>query len=229
MLLSLLFACQPQDATISDGHWFTWIAVNSSNITGNEILTFMEEPVESHPEGAPSVHTFECSGRGWNRFRNIWEPGYIGSTDGTNDEDVTGGSCMCGEDGTPACDELTADNCPLIGECEDINALEYYNFLQNDGYYLLDQTVEPWRTEAIINGEGDVQLTVHHALPQNEDFRFHFSIKPDFMPTHCTTDENGNAKVEYVDGSNWLEQWSANEDGYNIYISKSIGSRGKSL
>ena len=217
LIFSLFFACNPQDATISDGHWFSWISVNSSNITKNEILTFMGDAPAERPEGAPDVHTFECSGRGWNRFRNIWEPGYIGSTDGSNPEDITGGSCVCGEDGTPACDQLDEETCPVVAECADINETEFYTFLKNDGYYQLNQEIAPWRSEAIINGEGDLQLTVHHALPQNEDFRFHFSIKPNFEPTHCTTDEDGNAKVEYVDGASWLEKWSENEDGYSIY------------
>jgi hypothetical protein len=217
ILFTLLTACNPSDATITDGYWLTWVSVNSSNITKNDILTFMEDPVSEHPEGAPSVHAFECSDRGWNRFRNIWEPGYIGPTDGTNPDEITGGNCMCGEDGTPACDELDETNCPVLAECADIRETEFYTFLQNDGFYLLQQEVTPWRTEALLNGEGDLQLTVHHALPENEDFRFHFSIKPNFMPTHCTTDENGDPKVEYVDGASWLDEWSKDEDGYNIY------------
>ena len=216
-LFTILSACSPQDATISDGYWLTWIAVNSSNITKNEILTFMEDEKSERPEGAPSVHTFECSERGWNRFRNIWEPGYIGPTDGSNPEDVTGGSCMCGEDGTPSCEALDETNCPVLAECADIKETEFYTFMKNDGFYLLQQEVDAWRSEALINGEGDLQLTVHHALPQKEDFRFHFSIKPHFMPTRCTTDENGVAKVEYVDGASWLDEWSVDEDGYTIY------------
>ncbi|MEC7987745.1 MAG: hypothetical protein VX278_21430 [Myxococcota bacterium] len=217
LIFTLLTACNPQDAVMTDSHWFTWIAANSSNITKNDVLTYMQDDVSQHPEGAPSVHTFECSGRGWNRFQNRWDPGYLGPEDGSNPENITGGNCVCGEEGYPACDALDETTRPVLAECTDIQAAEFYTFLQNDGYYLLSQELESWRTEALINGEGDVQLTVHHALPEGEDFRFHFSIKPNFQPTHCTTDEDGNAKVEYVDGADWLSQWSEDEDGYTIY------------
>ena len=37
------------------------------------------------------------------------------------------------------------------------------------------------------------------------------------MPTHCTTDENGNPKVEYVDGASWVDKWSEDEEGHSIY------------
>ena len=101
-------------------------------------------------------------------------------------------------------------------DCSDIDdiSFETHKFLQNDGFYLLSQPVEPWRTEAMINGEGDLQLTVHHALPDGEDFRFMFSIDPYFRPTLCTTDAEGNPKVEYLDGSDWVDRWSENEEGY---------------
>jgi hypothetical protein len=105
----------------------------------------------------------------------------------------------------------------MLQECRDIKASSFYTFLQEDGFYRLDDKVTPWRTEAIINGEGHLQLTVHHELPNDEDFRFHFSINPDFRPRMCTTDSNNNPKVEYVDGSDWVSRWSESEDGHKIY------------
>ena len=96
LLFAMLTACNPQDAIITDGHWFTWIAANSSNITKNDVLTYVKKDVSEHPEGAPSVHIFECSGRGWNRFLNRWDPGYLGPEDGSNPENITGGNCVCG-------------------------------------------------------------------------------------------------------------------------------------
>ena len=85
--------------------------------------------------------------------------------------------------------------------------------------------LEPWRTEAMLNGEGDVQLTTHHRLGNGEDFRFTFSIKPNFAPIECLSDDDGNAYVAYVDGSSWLEKWSEDEDGYDIYYLNAGGAQ----
>ncbi len=225
-LFALLMGCNPQDAELTDAHWFTWIAANSSSIVRDELFDFLDQDPAEHAEGTPNMHIFECSGRGWNKYINEWEDGYIGTTDGSEASYITGGSCVCGEDDTPSCFAMSYEDCPVLEECAmitgdptDMNSTgtEYYTFLKNDGYYLLDQGVEPWRTEALINGEGDLQLTVHHALPGNQDFRFHFTINPDFQPVHCVTDSDGNAKVEYVDGSDWVSRWSEDEEGSKIY------------
>jgi hypothetical protein len=218
-IFALLMGCNPQDAEVSDGHWFAWIAANSSNIVREEVLTFIKDDVSEHPDGAPDVQIYDCSDRGWNRFQDQWDPGYIGglSADNAANDGIIGGSCICGEDDTPSCSELTADNCAPLAECDDIKATEFHRFLNLDGFYLLQQEMNPWRSEAVINGEGNLQLTIHNELPEGEDFRFQFSIDPNFRPVTCTTDNDGNAKVEYVDGAEWVDEWSADEDGYQIY------------
>ena len=188
MIALLLFTgCNPQDATITDGHWFSWLAANSSKVFIDESLPFLEDLSESSYDENLTVSMYECSGR------SRGDKGYVREQEGfgyTSGED-------CG-----AIDDVT---------------FESHKFIQNDGYYLLSQPVEPWRTEALINGEGDLQLTVHHSLPDGEDFRFAFSIDPYFRPTLCTTDTEGNPKVEYLDGSDWVNRWSEDEGDYNIY------------
>jgi hypothetical protein len=82
---------------------------------------------------------------------------------------------------------------------------------------MVQQDVSPWRTEALINGEGDLQLTVHNELPHGEDFRFHFTIDPNFQPVECTTGLDGEPSIQYVDGSDWVTRWSEDEEGHSIY------------
>ena len=153
----------------------------------DESLPFLEDLSDSTYPDNMTVSMYECSGS------TRGDDGYVREQDGFG---YTSGD-----------------------DCSDIDDItfETHKFLQNDGFYLLSQPVEPWRTEVMINGEGDLQLTVHHALPDGEDFRFMFSIDPYFRPTLCTTDAQGNPKVEYLDGSDWVDRWSENEEDYNIY------------
>ena len=68
-MLSLLFACNPQDATINNGHYFTWIAANSSTIHKDGLPNYFDEVEDAVATGGtlpvgPNLHIFECSGRG---------------------------------------------------------------------------------------------------------------------------------------------------------------------
>ena len=55
-LLAMLTGCAPQDATITNAHWFTWLAANSSPTVAEGKLddTFKQQAT-----------AIECSGRGW--------------------------------------------------------------------------------------------------------------------------------------------------------------------
>lgn len=101
--------------------------------------------------------------------------------------------------------------------CDDVAALAFHTQYQTDGYYKFSEPIDAWRTEALVNTEGDFQLTVHNKLNSGEDFRFMFTIDPDFAPVSCSTDDQGNQVLEYIDGSSWLDAWSDDEDGYTIY------------
>lgn len=190
MISFLLFAaCSPQHATITDGQMFSWLALNSSKVFIDESLPFLDDLSQKDQYGDDlTISMYECSGR------TEEDEGYLKSQDGFDH--------ITGEDG-----------CAVINEI----AFENHKFIQNDGYYLLQQPINPWRTEALINGEGHLQLTVHHWLPDNEDFRFNFVINPNFSPTVCTTNDEGLPQVEWVDGSDWVYQWSLEEEGHQIY------------
>ena len=213
MVISLLIGCVPQDAVISNATWTTWIAANSSGIIDEDRLPFikLDAADEDRDPNAPDVKILECSGRSWNTPKGSWDDGYIGPLEGENgaDDNIIGGACSPND---TACDEAL-----LTEECAPIANAAYNTWLQSDGYYVFSDTVEPWRTEALMNGENDFQLTVHTALPDGENLRFHFSIAPDFQPIRCVSDINDEDKVEFVDGSDWLTRWAEDEDGYTIY------------
>jgi hypothetical protein len=199
-ILALLTGCAPQDAEVT-AHWFTWLAASSSPTVAEGKLddTF-----------ASSATAIECSGRGWDADEEQFDVGYIGPGSMLAPaSDYIGGSCDPEDSG--------CDSTELSTQCEPIGDLEYFTFVQEDGYYALSGAADPYRTEAYINSENDFQLTVHHALDNKEDFRFHFTIAPDFAPVDCVEDAPGSPTIEYIDGSPWVDEWSSTEDGYQIY------------
>jgi hypothetical protein len=160
----------------------------------------------------------ECSGRGWDSDLDAWDPGYIGPRTEEEYEDARfiGGDCpKLGGNYDDMCADFVDE---MVAECDQIDELEFYTWLQEDGYYAVNSEIVAWRTEALLNGEGDLQLTIHHDLGSGEDFRFGFSIDPNFNPQDCVAvDDTGNAEIIPVDGSNWVDQWSADEEDHSIY------------
>ncbi|MFT4978023.1 MAG: hypothetical protein ACI8S6_003931 [Myxococcota bacterium] len=205
-LLAMLTGCAPQDAEVT-ATWFTWLAANSSPTVAEGKLddTFKREG-----------KAIECSGRGWDSDEDDFDFGYIGpGTRLAEASEYIGGDCDPDDSG---CDSDALDD-----QCAPIDGLEYFTFIQDDGFYALEGTIKPdtdsaaYRTEAYLNSENDFQLTVHQRLDNGEDFRFHFTIAPDFAPLDCLEDEAGSPQIEYVDGSDWVDEWSADEDGYSVY------------
>jgi hypothetical protein len=104
-----------------------------------------------------------------------------------------------------------------VEDCEPIKAATgRSSFLDQDGYYALKGTLEPWRTEAILTGEGELQLAFHQNI-EGEDWQMIWTIDPDFKPETCVSTEDGEAESVPVHGLSWVEQWSLDEDGYDIY------------
>lgn len=81
-------------------------------------------------------------------------------------------------------------------------------WLVQDGYYIVGEDFKPWRGEALVTTEGDLQLGFHQDLPSGEDFRFLFVVDPDFQPTRCEVDAAGKTAPVNLDGD-WLGEWSA--------------------
>jgi hypothetical protein len=105
----------------------------------------------------------------------------------------------------------------FVEDCEPVKAASGgAYFLDQDGYYAMKGSLEPWRTEALLTGEGELQLSFHQEI-EGEDWQLIWTIDPDFKPESCVSTEDGNAEVVPVHGSSWLEEWSADEDGYTIY------------
>lgn len=92
-------------------------------------------------------------------------------------------------------------------------------WLVNDGFEIVRGDLDPWRGEAIVTNEGDLQLAFHHTLPGGSDLRFEVAVDPNFRPRRCEeVDKDGDGVAEGVElvdvnGSPWLEQWSRTANG----------------
>ncbi|MEL6345441.1 MAG: hypothetical protein AAFV53_20200 [Myxococcota bacterium] len=199
-LFALLTGCAPQDAEVN-AHWFTWLAANSSPAVAEGEFDDMF---------AEQATAIECSGRGWDRDRDGFADGYIGPGNSIRGAaEYIGGDCNPNDD--------SCDDDALVAACQPFNDIYYHTFITEDGVYRMDGEYDDYRSEAYINGEGDFQLTVHMQMDNREDFRFHFSIDPDFQPVTCISNENGEAEIVRFDDASWLEEWSTDEDDYTIY------------
>jgi hypothetical protein len=233
ILLAALTGCAPQDATV-DGDWYAWLAAKSSATVDEGNLGF----------GKSLKYSCSTSQAGWVAEDCDYDFDYIGPRGGgyvdnalDPDDRFIGGDCPqtnaagnfnpedgpCNGDFTSSCDE--EDEAGFATECAEISALEFNTWAGDDSYYGMTGEIKPWRTEALLNSEGDLQLTVHVMLPSDEenddaeaqDFRFNFSIDPNFAPVECLEDENGDSYIAYQDGSNWVDEWSEDEDGNRIF------------
>lgn len=88
---------------------------------------------------------------------------------------------------------------------------EYEAWAVQSGYRVVTEPIEPWRGEALITAEGDMQVAFHHRLPGGADFRFVFAIDPDFGPVACRVDDEGNTLRQPMDGD-WIKNWSGELD-----------------
>lgn len=106
---------------------------------------------------------------------------------------------------------------------------DYFPWVNQYPYYVKEgKGYEPFRVEAVITTEGDLQLTVHTDIDRIGDFRFGWVIDPHFSPTDCVDTDAGAAEVEVddTDGTidhEWLTNWSVDEDGGTLYHLNSGG------
>lgn len=90
---------------------------------------------------------------------------------------------------------------------------EYESWQTEAGFEVVTEKMDPWRGEAVITAEGDLQIGFHHRIPGGADMRFEFTVDPDFAPQTCIIDENGKTKHVPKDGD-WIENWSAETLGW---------------
>ncbi len=225
--------CAPNNAVV-EGSWHLWLAANSSNTVENEEVPDLD---------AISTH-FECS-RTYDQDKDRWADGYIGPTTEDNWEDskYVGNPCHATVDDDGGTPEDTSDDTyklfPGLVDADNPTFLEGYctqemmakyvhdcepildaegsaYFLGEDGYYGMQGGLEGWRTEAVLTGEGDLQLGFHQKI-YGEDWHFIWVIDTEFAPQVCVSNDSGGADIDFVNGMDWVEQWSIDEDGHSIY------------
>lgn len=105
---------------------------------------------------------------------------------------------------------------------------EYEEWAQQAGFRVVTEALEPWRGEALITSEGDLQIAFHHRVPGGADARFVIAIDPDFAPTTCERVGEEYELVAYDGGSvpmedannngvadgGWIERWSVGTEAH---------------
>ena len=229
-------ACAPDDAEIK-GSWHVWLAANSSNTVENEEIPNIEEE-SLHFE---CVRTWDLEKDRWADGYigpedpvNDWDDSmYVGgpcqatvSDDGGTADDPSddvyelfpGLVSDEGEDPTFLEEICTQEMmAKYVQDCTPIQeATGSSGFLAEDGYYALQGDLDAWRTEAIITGESELQISLHQRIA-GEDWHFIWVIDPDHRPVRCDSTEQGGAQVVEIGGNTWVDEWSADEDGHSIY------------
>lgn len=133
-------------------------------------------------------------------------------------------------DSSPTVDKLLSDkgelpfsnassvepfDCATV-ECEDLD-LDHFDFLTDSPFYIVQGDLAPWRSEAILTSEGDLQISFHVDLGHGNDFRVEMVVDPRFEPKECTTNASGETELVAVDGGDWVEEWSADESPLHIF------------
>lgn len=179
--IALLAGCNPQDAEVQGDFAVFLDAENSENI----VRLNAEKPVADRLD-ALGLTPIDC--------RDL--------SSLTEEEQA--------EERLPGVDYAAA--CPQDGIPTYFTWLRYFPYYKRSGTFAPDGgDASPWRSEAVLTSEGDLQLTIHMKLDPIGDLRFGWVVDPAFQPVECE-DVDGGAGLVNVDG-NWLESWSAEEEG----------------
>ncbi len=129
----------------------------------------------------------------------------------------------CGDPTKNTTDDLNTVIQAEVDECAELLISQsWVNKLDDDSYYSLNADMDAWRSEAIMTGEGGLQLTMHQDI-NGADLHFSFTINPEFAPVRCVSTGDGTAEALPVDDADWLEKWSEDESGYKIYYLNAYG------
>lgn len=187
--LSLAAGCAPQTASVSVGDYTAFLAATNSLTAQRASIDFEAYNDADAPEGS-YYHAVDCR------------------------EFAAAGSQAENE-------QLRLDN--RLPICEGDPGVEepfsptHEIWLDQNGYIVLGARLDPWRGEAVVTSEGDLQIGFHQRLPGGEDFRFAFVVDPDFQPRNCEQNEAGDGvELAEIDG-NWVDNWSQDADGGRLY------------
>jgi hypothetical protein len=185
LLGALASACAPQSASLEVGDFTAFLSASRS-------ITYQKGNLKLDEFGRFSY--VDC--REFEDARNDTQNEELRLGDGPGTE-AGQRLPICGDDPGVGADQWPPEQEPWLDE---------------DGYAVVGDVLDPWRGEAIITSEGDVQFTFHNRLPGGEDMWFAFVIDPNFQPRQCVQNEAGDG-VEFkeVDG-NWVEQWTGDLD-----------------
>ncbi len=105
-----------------------------------------------------------------------------------------------------------SDSEEALAACRDFPN-DHEQWLTFDAFHVVSGPLDPWRGEAVLTAEGDLQITFHNRLPDDQDFRFAFIVDPQFQPTECRQDENGDPVLRDVNNGDWVENWTNDVGG----------------
>lgn len=118
----------------------------------------------------------------------------------------------CRDFETPEDEEaLKLDNALKI--CGPVNWPPLYEeWAKQAGFRVVTEQLDPWRGEALITAEGDLQISFHHHAPGGADMRFVLSVDPDFGPVTCQQKEDGSGTERIPLDGDWVGEWSKELD-----------------
>lgn len=187
LLILATAGCAPQNAEISSGSYTAFLSVNTSPV-------FVENTLRL--EEVDNLWGFDCRGAD-EELRYTSETGFPLP----RNEEIVPIIDNCNEDGSEV-------------EVGSGGSIRHENWANRDAFVVAHEELEPWRGEAVMTSENDLNITFHHALPGG-DFRFAFAVDPNFAPRVCV-ERDGEVAFQPVDGD-WLANWSraVNEPNHN--------------
>jgi hypothetical protein len=180
VLTAVIGGCAPQNATITAGEYTAFLAISNS-------ITYQRGDLKL--DQFDRQYYVDC--------REFFDA----TVKETEDFRLGEGTGEQGDVRLPICtgDPGVGGNWPPTQE----------TWMDDDGFLVVGSELDPWRGEAVITSEGDVQISFHQPLPgARDDLRFAIAIDPDFQPRQCVQNESGDG-VEYkeIDGD-WVAGWS---------------------
>jgi hypothetical protein len=194
LVFLVLAACTPNNAVLTGGSYIAFVDDGTS-------LSLAKDQLDPVDYGADNYWNLDCR-------------------EFASEEDEAALRIGCSED-DEGCDPATDP--PPIDICGANKwPPQYEEWAQQSGFRVVTEELDPWRGQALITSEGDLQIAFHHRAPGGADTRFVIAVDPDFSPTTCAVDGDSYKLVSYdggnvpmkdannngVDDGGWIERWS---------------------